>query len=310
MTARLERAVAVGDAGVVSRHERSTMHRADTYPQPGRPLAGQPLDGTVALVTGGGRGIGRVTAVALAQVGTSVVAVARSRDEVEETAAIIEGSGGRAIGLSADVADRAAVEAVVAEVEGRLGPVDVLVNNAGIGGPNVPLWECDPEAWWRVLEVNLRGPMLLCRAVLPAMIRRRSGVIVNVGSYAGIRASMGGVAGTAYPVSKAALVRFTDTLAASVDEHGVRVFTISPGLVRTAMTEGVDAFDDVPENAWTPPEAAASLVVRLASGEGAALNGCFIHVGDDLDALLREAERIGAEGLYTLRLIGLEGLVP
>jgi len=286
------------------------MPRADTHPQPGRSLANQPLDGAVALVTGGGRGIGRAIAIALAEAGADVAAVARSRDEVDGTASIIEGRGGRAIGLSADVADRTAVEAVVVDIEKRLGPVDVLVNNAGIGGPNLPLWECDPDAWWRALEVNLRGPMLLCRAVLPAMIRRRSGVIVNVGSYAGIRAGMGGVAGTAYPVSKAALVRFTDTLAASVDEHGVRVFTISPGLVRTAMTEGVDAFDEVPENAWAPPEAAATLVVRLASGEGTALNGRFIHVGDDLDALLREAERIEAEGLYTLRLIDLDGPVP
>lgn len=136
------------------------------------------------------------------------------------------------------------------EIERRLGPVDVLVNNAGVGGPNLPLWECDPDAWWRALEVNLRGPMLLCRVVLPAMIRRRSGTIVNVESYAGIRASMGGgVAGTAYPVSKAALVRSTDTLAASVDEHGVRVFSISPGLVRTAMAEG----DDLDAPTQAPP---------------------------------------------------------
>ena len=246
---------------------------------------------------------------ALAEAGAAVAVVARSRGEVEETAAAIEGRGGRAIGVSADVTDRAAVEVVVADVAARFGDVDVLVNNAGIGGPNLPLWSCDPDEWWHALEVNVRGPMLLCRATLPAMIRRRSGTIVNVGSYAGIRAGMPGAAGTAYPVSKAALVRFTDTLAASLDEYGVRLFTISPGLVRTAMTEAIDAFDDVPESAWTPPEVAASLVVRLASGEGTALNGRFIHVHDDLDTLLREAERIEAEGLYTLRLIGLEGPV-
>ncbi len=286
------------------------MSGADTMIKYETQLVAPLLGGAVALVTGAGRGIGRAIAFALAEAGASVAAVARSRDEVAETAALIEGRGGRAVGLSADVADRAAVEAAVAGVEDRFGSVDVLVNNAGIGGPNLPLWSCDPDEWWRVMEVNLRGPLLCCRAALPAMLRRGSGTIVNVGSYAGIRAGGVGTLGTAYPVSKAALVRFTDTLAAGVDEYGVRVFTISPGLVRTAMTEAVDAFDDVPAYAWAPPEAAAELVVRLASSEGMALNGRFVHVGDDLDELLREAERIDAEGLYTLRLIGLQGPVP
>lgn len=286
------------------------MSGADTMIKHETQLVAPLLGGAVALVTGAGRGIGRAIAFALAEAGASVAAVARSSDEVAETAALIEGRGGRAVGLSADVADRAAVEAAVAGVEDRFGSVDVLVNNAGIGGPNLPLWSCDPDEWWRVMEVNVRGPLLCCRATLPAMLRRGSGTIVNVGSYAGIRAGGVGTLGTAYPVSKAALVRFTDTLAAGVDEYGVRVFTISPGLVRTAMTEAVDAFDDVPAYAWAPPEAAAELVVRLASSEGMALNGRFVHVGDDLDELLREAERIDAEGLYTLRLIGLQGPVP
>lgn len=286
------------------------MSGADTMIKHETQLVAPLLGGAVALVTGAGRGIGRAIAFALAEAGASVAAVARSSDEVAETAALIEGRGGRAVGLSADVADRAAVEAAVAGVEDRFGSVDVLVNNAGIGGPNLPLWSCDPDEWWRVMEVNVRGPLLCCRATLPAMLRRGSGTIVNVGSYAGIRAGGVGTLGTAYPVSKAALVRFTDTLAAGVDEYGVRVFTVSPGLVRTAMTEAVDAFDDVPAYAWAPPEAAAELVVRLASSEGMALNGRFVHVGDDLDELLREAERIDAEGLYTLRLIGLQGPVP
>ena len=267
-----------------------------------------PLSGQVALVTGGGRGIGRAIAFALADAGAAVAVIARSQTEVGETASAINGGGGRAIGLTADVTDRMGVDASAAEAENLLGPIDILVNNAGVSGSTLPLWETDPDEWWRTIEINLRGPMLFARAVLPSMIRRRSGTIINVGSYAGIRATTGGGFGP-YATSKAALVRFTDTLAASTDEYNVRIFTISPGLVHTAMTEAIDLFQSIPESAWSPPEAAASLVVRLAANAGTVLNGRFIHVNDDLDELLREAERIKIEGLYTLRLLNLGGAV-
>ena len=267
-----------------------------------------PLSGQVALVTGGGRGIGRAIAFALADAGAAVAVIARSQTEVGETASAINGRGGRAIGLTADVTDRIGVDASATEAENLLGPIDILVNNAGVSGSTLPLWETDPDEWWRTIEINLRGPMLFARAVLPSMIRRRSGTIINVGSYAGIRATTGGGFGP-YATSKAALVRFTDTLAASTDEYNVRIFTISPGLVHTAMTEAIDLFQSIPESAWSPPEAAASLVVRLAANAGTVLNGRFIHVNDNLDELLREAERIKIEGLYTLRLLNLGGAV-
>ena len=271
-------------------------------------IAASDLAGRVALVTGGGRGIGRAIALALSAAGASVAVIARSREEVDEAAAAIKARGGRAIGRTADVTDASAVYAAAPDAESFLGPIDILVNNAGAAGPNEPLWETDPEEWWHTIEINLRGPMLFARAVLPSMIRRRSGTIVNVGSYAGIRA-MTGSDFSAYAVSKAALVRFADSLAASTREHDVRIYTISPGLVHTAMTDASGVFDSVPEDAWSPPEAAAALVVRLASTPGTALNGRFIHVDDDLDELLREAERIEAEGLYTLRLHNLRGIV-
>jgi NAD(P)-dependent dehydrogenase (short-subunit alcohol dehydrogenase family) len=284
--------------------DSSAVHHRTTMPNTRQ----SPLAGQAALVTGGGRGIGRAIALALADAGAAVAVVARSRAEVEEAASAIVGRGGRAVGLAADVTERAGVEASAAEAEARLGPIGILVNNAGASGPSGPLWETDPDEWWRTIEVNLRGPMLFARAVLPSMIRRRSGTIVNVGSFAGIRATTGGGFGP-YATSKAALVRFTDSLAASTGEHGVRVFTISPGLVHTAMTEAIDLFKSVPESEWSPPEAAAALVVRLAAHAGTALNGKFIHVNDDLDELLGKAERIEAEGLYTLRLLNLGGAV-
>lgn len=267
-----------------------------------------PLAGRVALVTGGGRGIGRAIASALADAGAAVAILARTEKEIRETATAINNGGGRAIALAADVMDRGSVRGSVADIERRLGPVDVLVNNAGVSGPDLPFWETDPDEWWRTLEVNLRGPMLVTRAVLPSMIARRSGTVVNVGSYASIRRKTARTL-HAYATSKAALVRFSDALAAQTNDYGVRIFTISPGLVHTAMTEGMDLFRSAPQTAWARPEAAASLVVRLAAEPGTALNGRFIHVNDDLDELRRESARIDSENLYTLRLVDLRGVV-
>ena len=263
------------------------------------------LAGQVAIITGGGRGIGRAIALALADAGAAVAVTARTASEIDETAAMITARGGRAIAVAADVADPDGVARAVAETEARLGPASILVNNAGISGPSTPLWEADPDDWWRTIEVNLRGPMLCARAVLPAMVRAGRGTIINIGSYAGIRPDSGGFG--AYATSKAALVRFTDSLAASAGPHGVGVFTVSPGLVQTAMTDAIDLFQGVPPSEWSPPEAAAQLAVRLAAGDGARLNGRFLHVADDLDELLREADRIEHEGLYTLRLLKLSG---
>src|SRR6202140_4956866 len=186
---------------------------------------------TTALVTGGGRGIGPGIAVARARAVMQVAVTVRSADQLAETVNL---AGGNTIAVTADVADPAAVQSMVREVEERLGPVDLLVNNAGTGGPFGPLWENDPEAWWRCLEVNLRGPYLCCRQVLPGMIARKRGCIVNVASGAGTSAIPGM---SAYVASKTALIRLSEQLAAEGGPHGVKVFPIRPGLVRTAMAE-------------------------------------------------------------------------
>ena len=143
------------------------------------------LTGQVAVVTGGGRGIGRAIASALASAGASLALVARSEDQLGEAVDGIRASGGRAIAVSADVSDPHAVERMAGEVERALGGVDLLVNNAGDAGPIGPVAEIDPEHWWRCQEVNLRGPLLCSRAFLPGMIVRRGGRIVNVASGAG-----------------------------------------------------------------------------------------------------------------------------
>ena len=140
------------------------------------------LTNQVAIVTGGGRGIGRAMARTLAGAGAQVAVVARSRNELEETVSEISAGGGRATAFPADVADADAIRSAIEEIERRMGPVDFLVNNAGILGPLRPLADSDPAAWWRGMEVNVRGPMLATHAVLPGMIARRRGRIVNVSS--------------------------------------------------------------------------------------------------------------------------------
>jgi NAD(P)-dependent dehydrogenase (short-subunit alcohol dehydrogenase family) len=242
----------------------------------------------VALVTGGGRGIGANVARALAEDGWSVVVAARSRDQVDAVAAEI---GGRALEL--DVASPESIERAVADA----GEVELLVNNAGITAPDGHSWEIDAADWWHVLEVNLRGPYLCARAVIPGMIERGHGRIVNVASGAAYL-PMSSI-DTAYGASKAGLHRFGELLAGELAPYGIPVFSISPGLVRTAMTE--DVFPaDAP---WTPDEAAPTLVRKLASGRYDALAGRYLHAEhDDLDDLLSRLDEIRENDLNAIRL--------
>ncbi|MDQ2998374.1 MAG: SDR family oxidoreductase, partial [Chloroflexota bacterium] len=160
------------------------------------------LEGQVAIVTGGGRGIGRAIALALATAGAKVAVAARSTNQLAETVQQIEQSGGHALALTVDVADSQGVEQMVTQIEEQLGPVDLLVNNAGIGGRSGSIRATDAETWWRVLDVNVRGPFLCAQAVLPGMTTRRQGRIVNISS----GASLGPWPYvSAYAISKAAL---------------------------------------------------------------------------------------------------------
>ena len=242
----------------------------------------------IALVTGGGRGIGANIARKLAADGWDVVVAARTREQVE---AVADEIGGRAVAL--DVTNREAVEHVVAEA----GPVDLLVANAGIGGPDGPTWEIQPEDWWRTFEVNVLGVHLCCRAVIPDMLDRGTGRIVITGSGAAYLPPSAS-AHTAYPASKAAVCRYGETLAGELDGR-IPVFFLSPGLVRTAMTDPTFP-DDAP---WTPPELAPRLVRVLASGRADALAGRYLHAEhDDIEALILRADDVVANDLNAIRL--------
>lgn len=266
---------------------------------------GPNLMGEVAWVTGAGRGIGKAIARGLAAAGARVVLTARSADELQGTAREIEASGGHALVLPADVADRAAVESVVAQAERGLGPLGLLVNNAGVLGPIGVAWEVDPEEWWRCLEVNLRGAFLCARTVLPGMIARRRGRIVSLASSAAVAPIPDG---TAYASSKTALVRFTESLAKELEGIGISVYALDPENVATGMHETLAS-----SPAWlrrrgahrpvfTPAEHSADLVVRVAAGHADALTGRLISVADDVDDLIERAAAIRRDDLYTLRL--------
>jgi NAD(P)-dependent dehydrogenase (short-subunit alcohol dehydrogenase family) len=249
----------------------------------------------VALVTGGGRGIGASIGRELADAGMQVAVTARTREQVK---AIADEIGG--IALVGDVSRREDVEAWVERTEKELGPIDLLVNCAGIGGARKPFLDLSPEEWWRVFEVNTFGPYLCTRAVVPGMTERGDGRIVNIGSGGSYLPLTNATISSdaAYGPSKAALGRFSELIAAMLSPLGIVVFLISPGLVRTAMTERMG--DDAP---WTPPELAPRLVRVLASGRADALAGRYLHAEhDDIEDLIRRADEVAANDLNAIRL--------
>ena len=265
------------------------------------------MQGKVALVTGGGRGVGRAIAEALARAGASVALVARTASELEATAEGIIESGGRAVSIPADVTEERAVSRLVAEAGLELGRPTLLVNAAGSWTHVGPVEKADPQAWWRDVEVSLKGTFLCTRAVLPSMLAEGRGRLINVSSYAGV---IPRPYATGYASAKAAVLRFSDSLAAELEGRGVLVFAITPGFVRTRLIEEVASSkagntfladlsqrDDAVE-----PEQAGRLVVSIASGRLDMLAGRFLHVLDDLDDLVRRADEIRERDLYTLRL--------
>jgi NAD(P)-dependent dehydrogenase (short-subunit alcohol dehydrogenase family) len=253
--------------------------------------------GRVALVTGGGRGLGQAIALGLAERGAHVVAVARSTDHLAETERLADGLPGSVVGLACDVADRDAVSELGRSVRERLGPPTILVNAAGIFGPIALVQDADPEEWQRTILVDAVAPFFLVHAFLAGMLEVGWGRIVNVSSAAALHPP--GPINSAYGTAKAALNQFTRHLAAEIAGSGVTANVIHPGDVKTAMwadiRERVAGLGAVAENyvAWAdwveatggdPPEKAVALVLHLTSEAGGAINGQFCWIDDPLQA--------------------------
>jgi len=194
------------------------------------------LSNKVALITGGGRGIGRAIALRFASEGAAVMLAATRRDALEATATEIRKLGGPAATIVADVADEAAVKRMVAATVAELGRLDVLVNNAGIGGPTARVMDVERADWDRTLAVNVTGAFLCAKHAAPHMVARGSGRIVNITSIAGL---MGYALRSPYAVSKWGMIALTRTLAIELGEHGITVNAIAPGAVQGERVEGV-----------------------------------------------------------------------
>ena len=274
----------------------------------------QPLTGQAALVTGSGRGLGRAYAIALAKAGATVAVTARTESEIQTVQREIEQQGGHALAVSVDVTNKNAVAKLVTTIEQQLGPIDLLVNNAGVLRAIGRVTEIDAVDWWREVEINLLGSFLCSQAVLPGMITRKRGRIINVASGGGLSAFD---CFSAYSISKTALIRLSESLAIENKEYGIVVFAIHPGNVRTSMSEYLHDSEVVGQRApwmqqiWrqrfaeatdTPIERSVDLVLQLAAGHADMLSGRYIDAEDDLTELLDHADVIQRKDLYTLRL--------
>ncbi|MGY1782534.1 SDR family NAD(P)-dependent oxidoreductase [Geodermatophilus sp. SYSU D01036] len=241
------------------------------------------LTGLVALVTGASAGIGRHLVEGLAARGAAVAGIARGPERLRTAMAeVAAATGARTLALPADVTDRTAVDAAVGEVVRELGPVGLLVNNAGlVDAAEVPLWEADPDQWWQVVESQVRGPFLVARAVLPGMVAVGGGRVVDLASGIGTRVNPHY---SAYSAGKTAQMRITEAIDLAGAAHGVRAFDLAPGVVDTAMTRAMAMHEGRTE--WTRPEDVVDLVVAIAAGELDQWSGRFFRAGvDDLDTL-------------------------
>lgn len=260
-------------------------------------MASDQLATRVALVTGASRGIGRAISLRLASAGAQLVLAGRDQAGLQETSRLITAAGGLSpLICQLDLLDLSSIKVAVKIVEDKFGHIDVLVNNSGITGKTVPMWELQEDEWDETLDTNLKGPFLLTREVIPSMIKRESGSIIFIGSVTGKRPFMNK---TAYAASKLGLVGLMRTLALELGTYGVRVNLISPGFVAGPRLDGVielvaqtektsvaDAHvkmrEMIPTGKFVTPENIAEGVLFLASERSAGITGDDLNISGGL----------------------------
>ena len=232
------------------------------------------LTGKTALVTGASKGIGKAIALAFGEAGANVVATARTASEIDDVTNSIEASGSKALGVIADLGVESDITNLANAATQEFGGVDILVNNAAIIHGRIPVTEFDPDLWRDVLNVNLTGAFLITQKLLPGMIERGHGKIVNISSIGGRK---GGAGRSAYRVTKSGLISFTESLAAEVFEHGINVNAICPG---GTDTEGFRAAFNTTGRDENPklmdPAEIAEVALFLASDASSAVTGTAI----------------------------------
>jgi NAD(P)-dependent dehydrogenase (short-subunit alcohol dehydrogenase family) len=242
------------------------------------------LAGKVAVITGGGRGIGRAIGLSLAREGASIVVSARTRSEIDEVAQEIESLGQKSLAIQADVSREEDVKQMVEESLNAFRRLDILVNNAGVNLPSRNVVDLTLAEWNRVIQVNVTGPFLCSRAALPTMIQQRSGKIINISSIGARYAHAGR---TPYRTSKLALLQFTYCLAAEVKQYGIDVNAVCPGPTDTRMMREIARGGVFPN--MSRPEEIADVVLFLASPESSAITGTAIDAFGANNPLFRSS---------------------
>ncbi|MEN7550791.1 3-ketoacyl-ACP reductase [Rapidithrix thailandica] len=217
------------------------------------------IKGKNALVTGAGKGIGRAMVLALAEEGVNLGLLARTENDLKLVASEAEALGVKTSIVTADVSDREAVNTAVAKVTEELGAIDILINNAGIGAFGTFL-ELEPAQWERIIQVNLMGAYYVTRAVLPSMIERQTGDILNVSSTAGQR---GAAVTSAYSASKFGLIGMSESLMQEVRKHNIRVTTLTPSTIATDLAIDLNLTDGNPEKVMQPEDFAELVIAQL-----------------------------------------------
>lgn len=233
------------------------------------------FDGQTALITGASRGIGAATAVHLSDLGANVMLLARSGDEISELATDIREHGAQAEALVCDIAKNEDVENAVAACRDRFGGLDILVNNAGLIDPIARIDDADPEAWAKVIQVNLIGVFQMLRAALPLMVSTGGGTVINISSIAAVKALEGW---SHYCASKAAVLSLTRSVMEEFGSQGIVCAGLSPGTVATGMqksiaSSGINPISKTPWEAHIPPEWVARAIAWMAAGGAAEYAG-------------------------------------